>query len=66
MNINIGDRYNVPSLGCHVTVTDIIEDEDWRHTFIELEDVNTGYKQLKNVTNIHSKHYLNPTTMISL
>jgi len=66
MTINIGDMYNITSLGYHATVTDILEDDDWRHTFVELEDTVTGYKHLVNVTNIHSPHYLNPTSMIKL
>ena len=37
-----------------------IEDDDWRHSFIEIENVETGVKQLKNVTNIHSPFYVNP------
>ena len=58
MTFTIGDTLKINANT--VVVVDILEDDDWRHSFIEIENVETGVKQLKNVTNIHSPFYVNP------
>ena len=58
MTFTIGDTLKINTNT--VVVVDILEDDDWRHSFIEIENVETGVKQLKNVTNIHSPFYVNP------
>jgi hypothetical protein len=58
MTFTIGDTLKINTNT--VVIVDILEDDDWRHSFIEIENVETGVKQLKNVTNIHSPFYVNP------